>query len=102
MKFTVKVISSNKEKKEIEVDAKDRTTAISNLRSQGFLILEMEEKPSISKHSLSVTKYDNSWTSEEIARADLPCIPEITNISFVTLDTFLGNGDFTVFGDLKT
>ena len=67
MKFKVKVISSNKEKKEIEVDAIDRTTAISNLRSQGFLILEMEEKPSISKHG---SENDNSWTSEEIARAD--------------------------------
>ena len=32
----------------------------------------------------------------------LPCIPEATNVSFVTLDSFWGNSDFAVFGDLKT
>ena len=48
MKFKATVITQNKEKKEIEIDAEDRASAISILRAKGFLIIALvvsESKP---------------------------------------------------------
>jgi len=44
MKFIVEVIDRKKQKKEIEVNAEDRKSAISSIRSQGYLIIGMIEK----------------------------------------------------------
>ena len=44
MEFIVEVIDSKKQKKEIVINALDRKSAISNIRSQGYLIIGMVEK----------------------------------------------------------
>jgi restriction system protein len=41
MKFKVKAIDSNNKKVNVEIDAEDRKSAISSLRTQGFLVLEV-------------------------------------------------------------
>jgi hypothetical protein len=49
--FRAKVIGPDKQKKEIDIDAEDRQAAIASLGNQGFLILEMIEKPTNSTYN---------------------------------------------------
>ena len=74
MKFKAKVICSNKAKKEIEIDAVDRTTAISNLRKQGFLIYEL---------------------SAQENEAPIPVIEKSTQYNKLAIDPWLRVNDHT-------
>lgn len=66
MEFKATVIDSNKKKIKIEIIAEDRPSAISNLREQGFLILELYEN------------LDNSAVTAQTpsSKNDLPDKPE--------------------------
>jgi len=61
MEFIVEVIDSEKQKKEIIINALDRKSAISNVRSQGYLIVGMMEKP-------GEPEIDDSFNLKQIAK----------------------------------
>ncbi len=54
MAFKAKVIDTEKQQREININAENRQVAIDNLRNQGFLILEVIEKTAIPPHSFIV------------------------------------------------
>jgi hypothetical protein len=87
MKFKAKVICSNKEKKEIEVDEEDRTAAISNLRTQGFLILELN----VQTEESAVTAVDETTHFNKLTFVSL----DIINTETDATDSWLSVNDRT-------
>jgi len=81
MKFIVNVINQSKQKEEIEIEAENRKSVISTLKKQGFLILEINEKPYANKISVheeepeteeKVEKEEEPETEEKIEKEEEP------------------------------
>ncbi len=64
MKFIAKVMNQAKQKGEIEINAKNKKLAISNLKKQGYLILELKESLNDIKDLENGSKEDFSVKSE--------------------------------------